>query len=174
MDCTHCWPVDEVYAAASALADWPVSEDLYGMYGPHHESVATLLTSGPSATVSAGKSSTFATVASFGLKPCWDACFQKALKSGGSGALLYSSQCLLLNVPIIEVKSEVPSWYAPPSTTLYLDALISGSNPPRNALPSESFGYMQATVLSVLIRFHMGTNAPCNCSRPKKNRGDDF
>ena len=80
------------------------------MNGPHHESVATLLTRSPSATVSAGNSSTLATVASLGLKPCWAACFQNVLKSGGSGALLNSSQCLLLNLLIIEVKSVVPSW----------------------------------------------------------------
>ena len=79
------------------------------MYGPHHESVAMLLTSGPSAWVSAGNSSTLATVASFGLKPCWEACFQNVLKSGGSGQLLNSSQFLFLNVVIIEVKSVVPS-----------------------------------------------------------------
>ena len=80
------------------------------MYGPHHESVATLLTSAPSATVSAGKSSTLATVASLGFQPCCDACFQKVLKSGGSGALLNTSQCLLLNLLIMELKSVVPSW----------------------------------------------------------------
>src|SRR5215472_6709835 len=97
----------------------PSSEDLYGMYGPHHESVAMLLTSvGPSATQSAGNSRTLATVASFGLKPCCEACFQNVLKSGGSGQLLKISACLLLNREIIEVKSEVPSVYGPPSTTL--------------------------------------------------------
>ena len=80
------------------------------MYGPHHESVAMLLTSaGPSATESAGNSSTLATVAIFGLKPCCDACFQNVLKSGGSGQLLNTSQSLLLNCEIIEVKSAVPS-----------------------------------------------------------------
>ena len=47
-----------------------------------------LLTSGPSAIVSAGNSSTLPTVASFGLHPCWLACRQKMLKSGGSGQLL--------------------------------------------------------------------------------------
>src|SRR6266568_5150124 len=109
MDCTHWFPVAAWYPVASALADCPSSDEVYGMYGPHHESVATLLTSGPSATVSAGNSSTLATVASFGLKPCWEACFQKALKSGGSGALLNTSQCLDLNFAIIEVKSVVPS-----------------------------------------------------------------
>jgi hypothetical protein len=67
------------------------------MYGPHHESVAMLLTSGPSAVVSAGKSSTFATVAIFGLNPCCDACVQNVLKSGGSGQLLKTSAFLLLN-----------------------------------------------------------------------------
>ena len=72
------------------------------MYGPHQESVATLLTSGPSASVSAGNSSTLATVASFGLKPCWSACFQNVLKSGGSGTLVKNSQLLDLNLPIIE------------------------------------------------------------------------
>ena len=39
------------------------------MYGPHQESVAMLLTSGPSAAVSSGNSSTLATVASFGFQP---------------------------------------------------------------------------------------------------------
>src|SRR5215469_7280117 len=96
----------------------PSSDDLCGMYGPHQESGAMLLTSEPSAAQSAGNSSTFATVAIFGLKPCCDACFQKVLKSGGSGQLLNTSQCLLLNVEIIEVKSAVMSWYAPPSTTV--------------------------------------------------------
>src|SRR5947209_19263681 len=64
------------------------SEDVAGRYGPHQESVAMLLTSGPSAAVSAGNSSTLATVASLGFQPCWLACFQKVLKSGGSGQLL--------------------------------------------------------------------------------------
>src|SRR6266853_2808404 len=111
MDCTHYLPVAAWYPAASALADCPSSDEVYGMYGPHHESVATLLTSGPSAAVSAGNSSTLATVASFGLKPCWAACFQKALKSGGSGQLLNSSQCLDLKPEIIEVKRIRSAWF---------------------------------------------------------------
>src|ERR1700740_122887 len=97
----------------------PSSEDMYGMYGPHHESVAMLLTSvGPSATQSAGNSRTLATVAIFGLKPCCDACFQNVLKSGGSGQLLKTWQFLFLNSEIIELKSAVPSVYAPPSATV--------------------------------------------------------
>src|SRR5215510_13947632 len=38
------------------------SEDVVREYAPHQESVARFLTSGPSGTVSAGNSSTFATV----------------------------------------------------------------------------------------------------------------
>src|SRR6266702_3557534 len=118
MDCTHWFPVAAWYPVASALADCPSSDEVYGMYGPHHESVATLLTSGPSATVSAGNSSTLATVASLGFQPCCDACFQKVLKSGGSGQLLNTSACLFLNSEIIEVKLLAPSVYGPPSTTV--------------------------------------------------------
>ena len=73
------------------------------MYGPHHESVAMLLTSGPSALVSSGNSSTLATVASLGLQPCCEACFQNVLKSGGSGQLLKISPSLALNSLIIVV-----------------------------------------------------------------------
>src|SRR5499426_527350 len=40
----------------------------------------------------------------------------------------------------------------------------------RNALPSASFGYMQATFLfGAGTRFHMGTKQPWNSFRPKKN-----
>ena len=68
-----------------------------------------LLTSGPSATVSAGNSSTLATVASLGFQPCRFACRQKMLKSGGSGQLLRYWQWVSLNLVIIAVKSVVPS-----------------------------------------------------------------
>ena len=68
-----------------------------------------LLTSGPSATVSAGNSRTLATVASLGFQPCWLACFQKVLKSGGIGQLLKYWAFAFLNFEIIEVKSVVPS-----------------------------------------------------------------
>ena len=79
------------------------------MNGPHQQSVAMLLTRSPSASVSAGKRRTLATVASFGLNPCWAACFQNVLKSGGSGALMKISTFAVLNFEIIEVKSVVPS-----------------------------------------------------------------
>ena len=113
------------------------------MYGPHQESVAMLLTSGPSATVSAGKSSTLATVAIFGLKPCCDACFQKVLKSGGSGQLLKTSACLLLNSEIIEVKSVVSVGIRAAVDHLVAGRLDQRLEPARKALPSESFGYWQ-------------------------------
>src|SRR5215470_16127294 len=91
-----------------ALSLWS-SEERVGMYGPHQESVAMLLTSGPSAAVSAGNSSTLATVASFGFQPCWCACFQKTFQSGGRGQLLMYWQLVDLNLEIIAVKSVVPS-----------------------------------------------------------------
>ena len=69
-----------------------MSEDFHGMLGVHQASVATLLTRLPSALTSDGNSSTLATVASFGLKPCWAACFHITLKSGGSGTLVKNSQ----------------------------------------------------------------------------------
>src|SRR5215468_12021834 len=48
---------------------------------------------------------------------------------------------------------------------------MSGSKAARNALPSASFGYMQATFLFAAgTRFHMGTKQPWNSFRPKKNR----
>src|SRR5262245_31617568 len=101
--CSHCLPEACWYASARSLAVSPVSEDLYGMYGPHHESVAMLLTRSPRASVSAGKSSTFATVASLGLYPCCAACFHMVLKSGGIGALMKMSHFSLLNFEIIAV-----------------------------------------------------------------------
>src|SRR5205814_9544144 len=101
--CSHCLPLADWYASASSLAFIPVSDDSYGMYGPHHESVATLLTRSPSASVSAGNSSTFATVASFGLNPCCAACFHVVFKSGGIGALVNPLHRLALNLLIIAV-----------------------------------------------------------------------
>src|SRR5262245_23211640 len=46
--------------------------------------------------------------------------------------------------------------------------MMSGQAP-RKALPSASLGNMPATTLSLLIRFHIGTKQPPNCSTPKKN-----
>src|SRR5215467_4021856 len=48
---------------------------------------------------------------------------------------------------------------------------MSGLNPARNALPSASFGYWQATFLLLDgIRFHIGTKQPWNSLSPKKNK----
>src|SRR2546430_15654791 len=104
MDWTHSRPVCAMKLFARIFAvSLGSSEDVAGRYGPHQESVAMLLTSGPSATRSAGNSSTLATVASLGFQPCWLACFQKMLKSGGSGQLLRDSQLWALDFVIIAV-----------------------------------------------------------------------
>src|SRR5712692_4695933 len=101
MLCTHCLPVDASKASANCLAVCPVSVEEYGWYGVHQASVATLLTRSPMASVSAGKSRTLATVASFGLKPATAACFHMLLKSGGIGALVNSDAPLLLKLAIM-------------------------------------------------------------------------
>src|ERR1700682_3263566 len=101
MLCTHCFPVDDSKASANCLQLWPVCVAVWGWYGAHQASVATLLTRSPIASVSAGKSRTLATVASFGLKPAWDACFHMVLKSGGIGALVKSCAPLLLKLAIM-------------------------------------------------------------------------
>ena len=44
-----------------------------------------------------------ATVASFGLKPCWRDCFHMVEKSGGSGTLVKKSAPELLKLEIIDV-----------------------------------------------------------------------
>src|SRR5215471_1229858 len=48
---------------------------------------------------------------------------------------------------------------------------MSGMNPARNALPSASLGYWQATfLLPDGSRFHSGTKQPWNSLSPKKNK----
>src|SRR5580693_4875517 len=97
------WPF--VVVSKSLASCWhvsPVNDDFHGNDGAHHASVATLYASGPSAYASGGKSSTFATVASFGLKPCWADCFHMVAKSGGSGTLVKKSAPSDLNWEIIE------------------------------------------------------------------------
>src|SRR5438067_11260147 len=100
---THCLPVDDSTASANCLQLCPVSVEWYGWYGVHQASVATLLTRSPSASVSAGKSRTLATVASFGLNPCCAACFHIVLKSGGIGAFVKSWAPARLKFAIMEV-----------------------------------------------------------------------
>src|ERR1700756_2039619 len=91
-----------VEAAASSEQDWPVNDECHGSDGTHQLSVATLYTSLPMAYASLGNSSTFATVASFGLYPCWRACFHIVAKSGGSGTLVKKSAPEFLNCAIID------------------------------------------------------------------------
>ena len=45
-----------------------------------------------------------------GFRPCWDACFQKLVKSGGIMTPLTMLTLALLNLLICGVKSSVPSW----------------------------------------------------------------
>src|ERR1700679_3378054 len=96
------WP----WLASNSLAIcWqvsPVKEDFHGRVGAHQASVATLYASGPGAEAAGGNSSTLATVASFGLKPCWTDCFHMVAKSGGSGTLVKKSACCDLNWEIID------------------------------------------------------------------------
>ncbi len=102
--------MDAAKSSASCLALRPSKTDLYGCAGLHQKSVAMLLVSCPSASASDGNSMTFATVASFGLKPCcWD-CFQNVWKSGGIGVQVNSSASDFLNFAICAVKSVAPFW----------------------------------------------------------------
>src|SRR5437764_13083601 len=103
MLCTHCLPVADSNESENCLQLCPVRVEWYGWNGVHQASVATLLTRSPSASVSAGKRRTLATVASFGLKPCWAACFHMVLKSGGIGALVNSVAPARLKFPIMFV-----------------------------------------------------------------------
>src|ERR1700730_328275 len=105
----HCEPVLVAKSSANCFAVVPSNVDLYGLNGLHHTSVAMLLDSAPRATASLGNSITFATVASFGFKPCCAACFQYVWKSGGIGAQVNSSAPDDLNLAICALKSEMPS-----------------------------------------------------------------
>src|ERR1039458_4289396 len=96
------WPWPVSYSAASCWHVSPVNEEVHGIVGTHQVSVATFSTSEPSAEAAGGKSSTLATVASFGLKPCWADCFHMVAKSGGSGTLVKKSAFSDLSAEIIE------------------------------------------------------------------------
>src|SRR5439155_26377941 len=81
----HCLWVERSYAAASAAADWPVSDERYGWNGLHQSSVDMPAPFAPSASTEAGKSRALPTDAIFSRKPCCSACVQKVVKSGGIG-----------------------------------------------------------------------------------------
>src|SRR6516164_11655640 len=98
----HCPLVADSNSLASCWQVSPVKEDFHGSDGAHQASVATLYARLPSAYASGGNSSTLATVASFGLKPCCADCFHMVAKSGGSGTLVKKSAPDDLNWEIIE------------------------------------------------------------------------
>src|SRR2546426_11521867 len=68
--CVHCLCVEDSYAAASAAADCPVSDDLYGWNGLHQSSVDIPAPFFPSASTDDGKRSALPTEAIRGRKPC--------------------------------------------------------------------------------------------------------
>src|SRR5512132_2757762 len=83
--CVHWFPVDSVYAAPRSAADSSVRDDENGWVGVHQTSVDKPSPSGPSASTDDGNRSAFPTDAAFGTNPCWFACVQKFVKSGGIG-----------------------------------------------------------------------------------------
>src|ERR1700756_2686259 len=98
----HCPCPEDSYSSANCWHVSPVNEEVHGSDGAHQASVATLFTRSPSAYASGGNSSTLATVASFGLKPCCTDCFHMVAKSGGSGTLVKKSAPTDLNWEIID------------------------------------------------------------------------
>ena len=56
-------------------------------------------------------------VFAMGCRPCWMHCFQKFVKSGGIMTPLRMSTPAALNLLICVVKSSLPFWKRPPSTT---------------------------------------------------------
>ena len=88
----------------------PLSEDLKGWLGDHHTSDDRLLPSLPSASTATGNRIALPTEATFGLKPCCSACFQKVVKSGGSTTPVTISQLAFLKAVIWAEKLSVRFW----------------------------------------------------------------
>ena len=84
-----------------------MSDDLNGCCGDHHTSVDMPVPSGPSASTERGKSRALPTLAILGLKPCWAACFQNVVQSGGIGTPVTISTFALLNAEICAEKSSL-------------------------------------------------------------------
>jgi hypothetical protein len=87
-----------------------VSEDLNGCWGLHQTSVDMPSPMSPRASTDAGNSRALPTEAILGWKPCWEACFQKVVQSGGMGTPVTISALAALNLAIWEEKSSVPFW----------------------------------------------------------------
>ncbi len=88
----------------------PVSDDLNGWFGDHHTSDDRLLPSSPSASTETGNRIALPTEATFGLKPCCIAWFQKVVKSGGSTTPVTISALAFLKAVICAEKLSVRFW----------------------------------------------------------------
>ncbi len=93
-----------------------MSDELNGCVGPHQYSVDIPSPMSPSASTEEGNSSALPTDAIFGTNPCWFACFQKFVKSGGIGTPVRIWAFAFLYAEICALKSCVPSSYRPGST----------------------------------------------------------
>ena len=87
-----------------------MSEDLNGWLGDHHTSDDRLWPSLPSASTETGNRIALPTEATFGLKPCCSACFQKVVKSGGITTPVTISHCAFLKALICAEKLSVRFW----------------------------------------------------------------
>src|SRR5487761_1297229 len=107
-----------------------------------------LMTRSPRAVVSAGNRRTLATVASFGLKPCCTACFQKALKlersAPPSESFGYISATTLLVFIFCHMGKKQPANSCRPKKNMvvYLKGLVAVAPRPKN---QDSQGTMVAT-----------------------------
>ncbi len=81
--CVQGRPVASVKPPARSFADMPFSEDLNGWFGDHQTSEDRLCPASPSASTDCGKRIALPIDATFGVKPCCLAWFQKVVKSGG-------------------------------------------------------------------------------------------
>src|SRR5215510_2007171 len=105
--CVHCFLVSFVYCAARSAAEAPVSDDLKGCRGDHQISVDMPSPRSPRASTERGKSNALPIDATFGRKPCWAACFQNVVQSGGMGTPVTISTFAFLNSEICAEKSSL-------------------------------------------------------------------
>src|SRR6266404_1882463 len=103
--CVHSFFVSRVYSDEKAAAVAPVRDGLNGCCGDHQTSVAIPSPRAPSASTERGKRSALPTVATLGRNPCWAACFQNVVQSGGMGTPVTMSTFSFLKVEIWAEKS---------------------------------------------------------------------
>ena len=88
----HCPWLRPSYSLAICWQVSPVNDEVHGRLGA--QGVGGDVVHQGAERVGVGRnSSTLATVASFGLKPCCTDCFHIVAKSGGSGTLVKKSGC---------------------------------------------------------------------------------